>query len=76
MTLILFDFIIYSSRERVLNNRRKKSQLFTKSSLKFTFDQGSYLTTEFARPNSNKAALLQISLNLIQASLITILHFV
>ena len=62
MTLILFKFIIYSSCERALNNGRVKPQTFRKSSLNFTFGQGSCLTSDFARPNSNKALLLQISL--------------
>ena len=36
--------------------------LFRKSSLNFTFGQGNCLTSHFARPNSNKTVLLQISL--------------
>ena len=61
MTLVLFKFIIYPSCERTLKNGRVKSQIFRKSSLIFTFGQGSCLTSDFARPNSNKAVLLQIS---------------
>ena len=44
------------------NNGRVKSQIFRKSSLNFTFGQGNSLTSDFARPSSNKAVLLQISL--------------
>ena len=33
-----------------------------KSSLNFTFGQGSCLISDFARPNSNKAALVQVFL--------------
>ena len=62
MTLILFKFIIYPSCERALNNGRVKLQIFRKPSLNFTFGQGSFLISDFARPNSNKAVLLQISL--------------
>ena len=62
VTIILFKFIIYPSCERALNNRRRKSQILRKSSLDFTFGQGSCLVSDFARPNSNKAVLLQISL--------------
>ena len=62
MTLILFKFIIYLSCERALNNWRVKSQIFRKSSLNFTFGQGSCLTSGFARPNSNKAVLFKVSL--------------
>ena len=64
MTLILFKFIIYPSCERALNNWRVKSQTFRKSPLNVTFGQGSCLTSDFARPNSGKALLLQISLRL------------
>ena len=62
MTLILFKFIIYPSFERAFNNGRVKSQIFRKSSLNFIFGQGNCLISDFARPNSNKAVLLQISL--------------
>ena len=62
MNHILFQFIIYPSCERSLNNGRVKLKMFRKSSLNFTFDQGSCLTSDLARQNSNKAVLLQISL--------------
>ena len=58
MTLILFKFNIYPSCKRALNNGRVKSQVFRKSTLNFTFGRGSCLTSDFARPNSNKAILL------------------
>ena len=61
MTLKLFKLITYSSYERTLNNGRVKTQIFRKSSLNFTFGQGSCLTSEFSRPNSYKAVLLPIS---------------
>ena len=56
MSLKLIKFIINQFCERILNNRR------VKLSLNFTFGQGSCLTSNFARPNSNKAILLQISI--------------
>ena len=62
MALILFRFIIYPSCERALNNGRVKSKIFRKSSLIFTFVQGSCLISDFARPNSTKVVVLQISL--------------
>ena len=37
-------------------------EIFRKSSLNFTFGQGSCLISDFNRPHSNKAAFLQISL--------------
>ena len=37
-------------------------QIFWKLFLKCTLGQSSYLTSDFVRPNSNKAMLLQISL--------------
>ena len=49
MTLVLFKFIIYTSCKRALNNGRAKSQIFRKSSLNFTFGQGSCLISEFAK---------------------------
>ena len=60
MTRILFKFIIYPSCERALKNMRVKLKIFRKMSLNFTFGLGSCLISEFARPNSNKAVLLQI----------------
>ena len=62
MTRILFTFIIYRSCERVLKNGRVKSKIVRKSSLNFTFGQGSCLISDFARPNSNKAVLVQVFL--------------
>ena len=62
MTLMFFKFIIYPSCKRTLKNGKVKSQIFKKSSLNFTFGQGSCLISDFAGPTSNKAILLQISL--------------
>ena len=62
MTRILFKFIIYPSCERALTNGRVKSKIVRKSSLNFTFGQGSYLISDFARPNSHKAVLVQVFL--------------
>ena len=62
MTLILFKFIMYQSCVRALNNGRVKSDIFRKLSLNFTCGQGSCLISGFARPNLNKAVLLQIFL--------------
>ena len=59
MARILFNFIIYPSCERALNNARVKSKIVRKSSLNFTFGQGSCLISDIARPNSNKAVLVQ-----------------
>ena len=64
MTSILLKFIIYLSCERALKNGRVKLKIFRKSSLNFTFGQGSCLISDFARPISNKVVLLQISLSL------------
>ena len=61
MTLILLKFVIYPSCEGTLNNGRVKSKIFRKLSLNFTFGQGNCLTSDSARPNWNKALLLQIS---------------
>ena len=61
MACILFKFIIYPSFERVLKHGRVKLKVFRKSSLNFSFGQGGYLISDFAWPNSIKAALLQIS---------------
>ena len=58
MTCILFKFIIYPSCERALKNGRVK----LRSSLNLTFGQGSCLISDFARPNSNKAVLVQVFL--------------
>ena len=38
-----FKFIIYPSYERALKNGRVKSKIVEKSSLNFTFGQGSFL---------------------------------
>ena len=62
MTRILFKFIIYPSCERALKNGRVKSKIARKSSLNFTSGQGSCLISDFARPNSNKAVLVQVFL--------------
>ena len=62
MTRIFSKFIIYPSRERALKNGKVTSKIVRKSSLNFTFGQGSCLISDFARPNSNKAALVQVSL--------------
>ena len=62
MTRILFKFIIYQSCERALKKGRVKSKIVRKSSLNFTFGQGRYLISDVARPNSNKAILVQIFL--------------
>ena len=48
MARILFKFIIYPSYERALNHRMVKSKIFGKSSLNFSFGQGSYLISDFA----------------------------
>ena len=62
MTYILFKFIIYPFYERVFKNGRVKSEIFRKSSLNFTFGQGSCLISGFAKPNTNKAVLAQVFL--------------
>ena len=62
MTRILFKFVIYPSCERALKNGRVKSKIVRKSSLNLTFGQGSCLISDFARPNSNKAVLVQVFL--------------
>ena len=62
MTRILFKFIIYRSCERALKNGRVKSKIVRKLSLNFTFRQGSCLISDFARPKSNKAVLVQVFL--------------
>ena len=49
-----------SSCERALSNRRVKSKIVRKSSLNLTF--GSCLISDFARPNSSKAVLVQVFL--------------
>ena len=45
---ILFKFIIHPSYERAWKNGMEKSIIFRKSSLNFSFDQGSYLISDFA----------------------------
>ena len=50
MTRILF--ITYPSCETALKNGRVRSKIVRKSSLNFTFGQGSCLISDFARPNS------------------------
>ena len=48
MTRILFKFIIHPSYERALKNGMVKSAVFKKSSLNFSFGQGSYVISEFS----------------------------
>ena len=60
MTRIIFEFIIYPSCKRDFMNRRVKSKIVRKSSFNFTFGQSSCLISDFARPNSNKAVLVQV----------------
>ena len=62
MTRISSKFIIYPNCETALKSRRVKSKTVRKQSLNFTFDQGSFLISDFARPNSNKAILVQVFL--------------
>ena len=62
MTRILFKFIIYRSCKRALKNGRVKSKTVRKLSLNFTFGQGSCLISDFTRPKSNKAVLVQVFL--------------
>ena len=61
-TRTLFRFIIYPSYESALTSGRVKSKIVRKSSFSFTFGQGSCLISDFARPNSNKAVLVQVFL--------------
>ena len=62
MTHILFKFINYLFYEKALKNGRVKSKIVRKSSLDFTFGQGSCLVSGCASPNSNKTVLVQVSL--------------
>ena len=62
MTRIIFEFIIYPSCKRDFMNGRVKSKIIRKSSFNFTFGQSSCLISDFARPNSNKAVLVQVFL--------------
>ena len=55
-------FIIYPSCKKALKNGRVKSKIAKKSSLNFTFGQGSCVISEVARPNSNKAILVLVFL--------------
>ena len=48
MARILFKFIIHPSYERALKHGMVKSTIFRKSSLNFSFGQGSYLISDFA----------------------------
>ena len=59
MTSILLNFITYLSCERTSKNGRVKMKIFRKLSLNFTFGQGRCFISEFARPISDKAVLLQ-----------------
>ena len=60
MARILFKFIIDPSCERALKYWRVKLKTVRKSSLNLTFGQGSCLISDFARPNSKKAVLVQV----------------
>ena len=51
ITRISFRFTIYPSCERALNNGRVKWKVVWKSSLNFTFGQGSWLISDFATPS-------------------------
>ena len=62
MTHILFKFITYPSCERALKNGRVKLKIVRKSSLNYTFGLGSCLISDFARPGSKKAVLVQVFL--------------
>ena len=53
---------IYPSCERVFKNGRVKLKIDRKSSLNLTFGQGSCIISDFARPISNKAVLVQVFL--------------
>ena len=59
MSSILLNFITYLSCERASKNGRVKMKIFRKLSLNFTFGQGRCFISEFARPISDKAVLLQ-----------------
>ena len=69
MTRILLKFFIYPSCETALKNGTVISKIVRKSSLNFTFDQGSGLISEFLRSNSNNAVLVRNN------NLITIWYF-
>ena len=69
MTRILLKFFIYPSCETALKNGTVISKIVRKSSLTFTFDQGSGFISEFLRSNSNNAALVRNN------NLITIWYF-
>ena len=61
MTHILFKFIIYPSCERALKNERVKSKIVRKSTLNLTFGPDfAIFISDFARPNSDKAVLVQV----------------
>ena len=49
---------------KALGNGKLKTKIVPKSSLNFNFGQGSCLKSDFARPNSNKAVLVQVFLRL------------
>ena len=59
MTRLLFVFVIYLSCEKTLKNGRVKLKIFRKSSLNFTFGQGSCRISDFARPNLGKTVFGQ-----------------
>ena len=62
MARMLFKFINLPSYERALTHRMVKSKIYGKSSLNFSFGQGSYLISDFAWLNSVKALFLEVSL--------------
>ena len=61
MTRILFKFFLFTHLVKGLEERDGEIKN-RKSSLNFTFGQGSYLISDFARPNSYKAVLAQVFL--------------
>ena len=56
MTLILFKFIIHPSYERAVKHGMVKSTIFRKSSLNFSFGQGSYLISDVAKLSQSRIA--------------------
>ena len=61
MTRILFKLFLFTHLVKGLEERDGEIKN-RKSSLNFTFGQGSYLISDFARPNSYKAVLAQVFL--------------
>ena len=64
MARLLIKFIIYQSFDRTLKHGMVKSEIFRKSSLNFSFGQGTYLISGTAWPDLVKAILLQASIRL------------